>query len=196
MTRASTARQTERKGLPKKTGGQQGSMAEQGQGNPLEVGAVLRQRFEILSHIGKGAHTDVYQARDLIAHQAGIPDSDVALKVLKMEPDTDPDIVHLIHREARRLRNLIHPNIVRVFDMDIDRHEAGDRHYMVMELLQGHTLAKALSAAPSHRLDPSLVEQFVQSIAAALACSHTSNILSMPTSNQPTSSSARMAKLS
>jgi serine/threonine protein kinase len=97
----------------------------------------------------------------------------VALKVIVAEKSTDPDIVALMHREARRLRDLVHPNIVRVYDMDRE----GDAHFMVMELLEGRSLAAVLRDAPGHRLEPAQVDRLVGDVAAALAFAHSRNII-------------------
>jgi serine/threonine protein kinase len=136
-------------------------------------GAVLHGRFELVSEIGRGGLSKVYKALDRVAADAGLGDAFVALKVIVAEKATDPDIVALMHREARRLRDLVHPNIVRVYDMDRE----GDAHFMVMELLEGRSLAAVLRDAPGHRLEPAQVDRLVGDVAAALAFAHSRNII-------------------
>lgn len=135
--------------------------------------AILRDRFELLAEIGRGGLSSVYKAKDLVAARAGLANPVVALKIIVEDADTDPDVIALMHREARRLRELVHPNIVRVYDMDVD----GDAHFMVMELLEGQTLAKALREAPGHRLELRQVERLVADVSAALAFAHASNVI-------------------
>lgn len=139
----------------------------------IEPGAVLRDRFELIEEVGRGGLSLVYKARDLVAANAGLGDAVVALKIIVADKSADPDIVALMHREARRLRDLVHPNIVRVYDMDVD----GDAHFMVMEFLEGRSLAHALREAEGHRLEPAQVDRLVADVAAALAFSHARNII-------------------
>jgi serine/threonine protein kinase len=98
----------------------------------IAVGRILRQRFELLEEIGRGGLSRVFKARDLVAERAGLAKPVVALKIIEAGADSDPDIVALMYREARRLRDLVHPNIVRVYDMDVE----GEIHFMVMEHLE------------------------------------------------------------
>jgi serine/threonine protein kinase len=139
----------------------------------IRPGAILRKRFELISEIGRGGLSLVYKARDLVAARAGLADATVALKIIVADKSADPDAIALMHREARRLRDLVHPNIVRVYDMDVE----GDVHFMVMELLEGRSLASALKDAPGHRLEPVPVGRLVTDVAAALAFAHSRNIV-------------------
>ena len=140
---------------------------------PIRPGTILRKRFELISEIGRGGLSLVYKAQDLVAARAGLADATVALKIIVADKSADPDAIALMHREARRLRDLVHPNIVRVYDMDVE----GDVHFMVMELLEGRSLASALKDAPGHRLEPGQVERLVTDVAAALAFAHSRNIV-------------------
>jgi serine/threonine protein kinase len=139
----------------------------------IEPGAILRDRFELISEVGRGGLSSVYKARDRIAAKAGLGDAFVALKIMVADKATDPDIIALMHREARRLRDLVHPNIVRVYDMDRE----GDAHFMVMEFLEGRSLAAVLRDAPGHRLEAAQVDRLVGDVAAALAFAHSRNII-------------------
>ena len=139
----------------------------------IEPGVVLRDRFELISEIGRGGTSVVYRARDLVAARAGLADAVVALKIMVADKSSDPDIVALMHREARRLRDLVHGNIVRVYDMDVH----GDAHFMVMEFLEGRSLASVLKDAPGHRLEAGQVDRLVADVSAALAFAHSRNIV-------------------
>lgn len=134
---------------------------------------MLRDRFELLAEIGRGGFSFVYKARDLVAVNAGLGDPFVALKIIVADKSSDPDLIALMHREARRLRDLVHPNIVRVHDMDVHR----GAHFMVMELLEGRSLAAALREAPEHRLETGQVDRLVADISAALTFAHSRNIV-------------------
>lgn len=136
-------------------------------------GMVLRERFEILEEIGRGGISLVFKAKDLVAENAGLANSIVAIKTIIADENADPDLVALMHREARRVRDLVHPNIVRVHDMDVE----GDVHFMVMEHLQGRTLAQTLRLAKDHRLPVAQTVRIVRDIAAGLSHAHASNII-------------------
>ena len=72
----------------------------------IEAGLVLRDRFELVAEIGRGGLSVVYKAKDLVATKAGLANAFVALKILVEDDGTDPDILALMYREARRLREL------------------------------------------------------------------------------------------
>jgi len=139
----------------------------------VKAGTVLKDRFLLLKEIGKGGLSTVYKARDLVAAKAGLADANVAIKIMRAAPGTDPDVIALMHREARRLRSLIHPNIVRVYDMDRE----GDVHFMVMELLEGRPLSKVLRETPEHRLPPARLYRLVSDLSAALSHAHENGII-------------------
>mgnify|MGYP000265356434 CR=1 FL=1 len=147
----------------------QSSDAEAG----AEAGTVLKDRFLLLKEIGRGGLSTVYKARDLVAAKAGLSDPNVAVKIIRASGDVDPDVISLMHREARRLRDLVHPNIVRVYDMDRE----GDIHFMVMELLEGQPLSQVLREASEHRLPPARLYRLVRDLCSALAYAHAMGII-------------------
>lgn len=139
----------------------------------VRAGTVLKDRFLLTKEIGKGGLSTVYKARDLVAAKAGLADAYVAIKIIHAAPDVDPDVIALMHREARRLRSLVHPNIVRVYDMD----RQDDIHFMIMELLEGRPLSKVLREAPEHRLPPAKLYRLVSDLSAALTYAHEHGII-------------------
>ena len=139
----------------------------------IKPGMILRQRFEILEEIGRGGLSLVFKAKDLVADKAGLANSIVAIKTILADEHSDPDLVALMHREARRIRDLVHPNIVRVHDMDVE----DEIHFMVMEHLQGRTLAQMLGQATDHKLPAAQVDKIVKDIASGLAHAHANNII-------------------
>ena len=85
----------------------------------------------------------VYRARQTTV------DRDVAIKVLKPELARDEQAVFRFEREARLAISLDHPNLVRVF---LSGRLGDGRLYIVMELLEGRSLAEELERErPSHR---------------------------------------------
>jgi Tol biopolymer transport system component len=87
--------------------------------------------YEVTGPIGHGGMGEVYRARD---HRL---QRDVALKVLPADLSHDPDRLARFAREARTLAALSHPNIAVIYDLADD----GERRALVMELIEGATLA-------------------------------------------------------
>lgn len=89
--------------------------------------------YKILELIAKGSMAGVYKA----IHQSG---QTVAIKVLPASKAKDPETLARFRREARLITKLDHPNIVRAFQLG----ESSGKHYLVMEYLDGDTLADVL----------------------------------------------------
>jgi len=139
----------------------------------LAPGSVLRGRFELLETIGRGSMSTVYRALDRIRVLARASQPEVALKVVAARGDFEAETIELVHREARYLHDLVHPNIVRGFDSDCD----GPHHFVVLELLQGCTLTKTLKESRSRRLSTHMVARIVGEAAAGLAYAHAKGIV-------------------
>jgi serine/threonine-protein kinase len=99
---------------------------------------VLNDRYEIEKLLGSGGMASVWRARDLRL------DRWVAIKELAGAWLTDADARHNFEREARTAARLAHPNIVAVHDVGID----GNNPYLVMELVDGATVAQLLADGP------------------------------------------------
>jgi hypothetical protein len=98
------------------------------------VGVELSGRYLLEERLAGGGMGSVYAARDERLGRR------VAVKVLKEDLAAEPDFVERFRREARAVAALVHPNIANVFDYGED----GDRHYIVMELVEGRDLARLL----------------------------------------------------
>jgi predicted ATPase/serine/threonine protein kinase len=92
--------------------------------------------YEVLAPIGAGGMGEVYHARDTRLERG------VAIKILPAAFSEDPERLHRFEREARLASALNHPNIVTIHELGQD----GSTHYIVMELVNGKTLAEVLSA--------------------------------------------------
>jgi serine/threonine protein kinase len=102
--------------------------------DPL-LGTVLLEQFRVDACIGEGGMGTVYRA-----HQTTIG-RDVAIKVLRPELAANEQAVVRFAREARLATSLDHPNLVRVF---LSGRLPDGRLYIVMELLEGRSLAEEL----------------------------------------------------
>ena len=94
--------------------------------------------YEILSPLGAGGMGEVYRARDTRL------DRDVAIKVLSGHFVSTPSLKERFDREARTISQLSHPNICRLYD--VGSQDGSD--YLVMECLEGETLADRLVRGP------------------------------------------------
>jgi len=129
----------------------------------LEPGRTIGA-YEIIEPLGKGGMGDVYRARDTRLGRL------VAIKFLSSHLQGNPAAAARLDREARLASSLNHPGIVTVFD--VGRHE--DRPYVVMELIEGRSLAAQLGDGRM-RLREAI--GIAAQIADALAAAHDAGII-------------------
>jgi serine/threonine protein kinase len=91
--------------------------------------------YEILSPLGAGGMGEVYRARDTRL------DRTVAIKVLAVHLSSSPEVRQRFEREARTISQLSHPHICALHDVGRE----GETDYLVMEYLEGETLAERLA---------------------------------------------------
>src|SRR5215467_2199604 len=94
--------------------------------------------YEIISPLGAGGMGEVYRARDIRL------DRTVAVKILPSHLSENPEARQRFDREAHAISSLSHPNICTLYDVG---HQDG-MNYLVMEFLQGETLADRLIKGP------------------------------------------------
>ena len=100
---------------------------------------LLNNRYRLLAIIGEGGMATVYRAQDIMLGRT------VAVKVLHERRADDKAFLARFYREAQAAANLDHPNIVSVYDIGQD----GNRHYIVMEYVEGRNLKELiLESAP------------------------------------------------
>ncbi len=73
----------------------------------IEPGTILNERYKLIKTLGEGGMANVYLARDLIL------DRDVAVKVLRLDLQNDPDTVRRFQREAIATSELVIPILCR-----------------------------------------------------------------------------------
>jgi Tol biopolymer transport system component len=115
--------------------------------------------YEILAPIGAGGMGEVYRARDTRL------DRTVAIKILPSQFSENAELRRRFEREARAVSSLSHPHICSLYD--VGQYEGTD--YLVMEFLEGETLAARLKKGPLPMED---LLRHATAIASALDAAH------------------------
>jgi len=131
----------------------------------IEVGALVAGRYKLEARLDTGGRAEVWEAIDNELERG------VAVKILRPSPGEDESTsLEEFRQEAQAEAMLKHPNIVEVYDWGHD----GNLVYVVMELLEGQTVAEALNTQ-GPRPWP-LVLSVGRQIASALAYAHQAGI--------------------
>lgn len=128
--------------------------------NPMQP--PTRARYEFVEHLGSGGMADVYRARDTELGRQ------VAIKLFRDEGDTVADQKRR-EREIRLLGELNHIGLVQIHDAGTLVHEGRERRYLVMELVEGLSLAHRLASGP---MKPRQVADIGAQMADALSYVH------------------------
>jgi Tol biopolymer transport system component len=129
----------------------------------IQIGQQLGS-LEVTALLGKGGMGEVYRARDTKLKR------DVAIKILPDEFARDADRVNRFQREAEVLASLSHPNIAGIYDLQ----HSGDTQFLIMELVEGETLADRIKRGPIPVED---ALQIGKSICEALDAAHEKGIV-------------------
>ena len=130
---------------------------------PLTAGTRLGV-FEILAPLGKGGMGEVYRAKDTKLER------EVAVKILPEEMAKRPERMARFQREAKLLAALDHPHIAAIHGL----HEEDGQHFLVMELVDGETLADRLKRGALPVQD---ALELGRQIAEALEAAHDKDII-------------------
>ncbi|HKQ51265.1 MAG TPA: serine/threonine-protein kinase [Pyrinomonadaceae bacterium] len=132
----------------------------------MDVPQIIAGRFRIECELGTGGMGTVYRATHLGLERP------VAVKIIKPEYASDPDVADRFMREARTMARLRHPHAAMIFD-------AGNlpdgRHFIIMEFVEGHTLSEALEA--EGRFSPERAVRIASDICDVLAEAHALGIV-------------------
>ncbi|HWM27666.1 MAG TPA: serine/threonine-protein kinase [Woeseiaceae bacterium] len=134
----------------------------------VSPGEVLAGRYvvvERVSHCGMGL---VFKALDRRREKAGSPLPWVALKFASLDGESSWATSPYLRQEFLKLSQLNHANVVSVFDFDND----GGLDFIVMEWLEGETLANSLMHITSKRIALDKAEEIITSVGDALAHAH------------------------
>ncbi len=143
------------------------AVAEQDPVEQLQAGTVLRERYLLQERIGAGSMGVVFKALDRHLADPGGIDTPVAIKVLGPGLSESPEALRALQQEAAKGRCLIHPGIVRFIDLDRE----DDFYFIVMEWLDGQSLAEVLDAGRLADDLPRILD-LVRQIADALEYAH------------------------
>lgn len=99
---------------------------------------LLNNRYRLLAALAAGGMATVYKGQDTLLNRL------VAIKMLRDRYASDPQFVQRFRDEAQAAANLNHPNIVTLFDVGHDVINGQERHYLVMELVEGQDLKQNL----------------------------------------------------
>ena len=128
-------------------------------------GTLLGGRYRIVGRLGRGGMGEVYRADDLKLAQP------VALKFLPAELDRDPSRLMQLHNEVRMARQVSHPNVCRVYDID----EVDGHTFLSMEYVDGEELASLLRRIGRFSVERSL--ELAREICAGLAAAHERGVI-------------------
>ena len=124
--------------------------------------------YALVREAGRGGMSVVYEARDARIGRR------VAVKVVTvpahMTPVQREAMLARLGREARAIARLSHPNIVSIYDVG----EEADRHFLVMEYLDGQTLRDRLDRWPVVPAEPSRI---LDQVADALDAVHAEGVV-------------------
>ena len=120
--------------------------------------------YEVVSLLGAGGMGEVYRARDTRLKR------DVAVKTLPAHSLADPERLARFQREAELLATLNHPNIAAIYGFE----ETGGTQAIVMELVEGPTLAERIAQGP---LSITEALEIAGQIAEALEAAHERGVI-------------------
>lgn len=133
------------------------------------IGKMLGNRYEILQKIGTGGMGDVYKAH---CHKL---DRIVAIKILKVEYNSDENFIRKFRRESLAAASISHPNIVGIYDVGSEEVDGEQIHYIVMEYIDGKTLKEIITE--NGPLKQSVALNYSIQIAEALKVAHAKGIV-------------------
>ncbi len=154
-------------GTPKTSTSSSGWLASSGaiDHGRFPPGTLLGGRYRIVGRLGRGGMGEVFRADDL---KLGQP---VALKFLPPDVDRDPARLTQLHTEVRMARQVSHPNVCRVYDID----EVEGHTFLSMEYVDGEDLGSLLRRVGRFSEERGL--EIARQMCAGLAAAHERNVI-------------------
>jgi serine/threonine protein kinase/tetratricopeptide (TPR) repeat protein len=131
----------------------------------LQTGQVLGGRFQIMDILGVGGMGAVYKAYDQDI------DRTVALKCIRPELASQPEVIHRFTQELLLTRQVAHKNVIRIFDV----RESGGLKFITMEYVEGRDLGSLL--VDKGKLPPSQALDIIQQACSGLAAAHAEGVI-------------------
>jgi len=139
----------------------------------VQVGSVLRDRFLLQERVSGGSMGVVYKALDRRLAEAGSKEPWVAIKILAPELSQSAPALRALQQEATKGRCLTHPGIVRFIDLDRD----DDLYFIIMEWLEGRTLADILDSPDGKNISDERALDICRQVGKALDYAHKCGIV-------------------
>jgi len=127
---------------------------------------MLAGRYRLDLRLGQGGMGKVYRATDMSLNR------EVAVKMIRDEFFADRKAIEKFRQESQLTGSLAHPNVVTVYDFGV---EAGQRIFLVMELLQGITLRQELQS--KKRMDAARALELFEGICAGVGAAHARGLI-------------------
>lgn len=143
------------------------------QGQALEPGSLLNDRYVLVSKVVSGAMGDIYKALDRQRKEAGVADPWVAIKVINSEFAARPDALQALKNEVELCLRLDHPNVIRVFGME----KHNELSFITMEWVDGESLVDVLKRAGQKPLPESQAHRILDGVSAALEHVHAMDVI-------------------
>jgi len=131
----------------------------------IESAHVFNNRYRLDSKLGEGGMAIVYCGTDTLLRRR------VAIKVLRRDYASDQEFVRRFYQEAESAARLSHPNIVNTYDVGRE----GDTYYIIMELVDGPSLAEIIAA--DGRLPEPVALDYAAQVCNGLAYAHRQGLL-------------------
>src|SRR5690242_3668793 len=131
----------------------------------LEPGAILGGRYQIIALLGEGGMGAVYKAHDIELERL------VALKVIRPELTTNPEMLRRFKQELILARQVTHRNVIRIFDLG----QADGFKFITMEFLEGEDLRAVLKKRG--KIPPEEAARILLQICRALEVAHGEGVI-------------------
>jgi len=128
-------------------------------------GEKFGERYQIIEEIGHGGMGRVFKAKDLELNTT------VALKMIKPQLSSDPDIVNRFKRELLLAREIFHEHVIRIHDLG----EINGIKYISMNYIQGNTLKEILQS--TGKLTIEKIIDIIKQVCSALIAAHNKGII-------------------
>jgi serine/threonine protein kinase len=140
--------------------------------NEIQAGQTIRGTYRLVSRIGKGGMGEVWKAVDLIQDAGDSRDKHVAIKFINHQIRSHPYALKALVREFARYKKLIHPNIVKAYELNRDEREI----FIVMEYLDGLSLKEFIKQHPGG-ISLNEAKPIIEGICKALKYAHKEGII-------------------